>query len=472
VSALEELLAEQARRAAPSQDAPSRLDALLAEQARREPEVQAGQEGIDRRAAIAAREKELGGGRGSFERNARTIEEEFDRTEEQKMEDYGESSAANRFAESASSQFQRGAHNVANKVDNFISDRFGDDVKGGGILDDEKFAERDRKNELLKEHSGMAGVAGRFAGDSLLTLPVDVATGGVAKLGKAVATTKKVAEHAKKLKKIRTAADNAKMPPMQGPVGPLKRARENTALVHQQKKDYWRGLRKDRKVVMDAADVERKMGPTQLDKQAGTMTRYLKGVRDEKNVLSGKAKEANKAYQGSKKQTRLNNMSEKQLDKHFGKQVLDLGPTPSPGMARGGLGRAIAGHASQGAVGGGLSAAVLADEGQSLDAAKTGAQFGAGAGVLQKIPGVTARPTAAVLEKGTAAASYMMPEVWKRYALRAASGQARKHKEGIIDTLRAFSANGSPGGLSQTISKIRDVGAGRHGAGTAREEQQ
>jgi hypothetical protein len=472
VSTLDEMLAEQARRAAPSQEQPSKLDALLAEQARREPEVKAGQEGIDRRAAIAAREKELGGGRGSHVRNARIIDEEFSRTEEQKMEDYGESSAANRFVESAKSQFERGAHNVANKVDNFVSDRFGDDVEGGGIIDDAKFAERDRKNELLKEHSGMAGVAGRFAGDSLLTLPVDVATGGVAKLGKMALTTKKAAEHARKLKKIRTASDNAKMPPMQGKIGPLKKARENTALLHQRKKEYHAGLRKDRDVVMDAADEARKLGPTQLDKQAGTMTRYLKGVQDEKNVLSRKARAANKTYQSAKKQSRLNKMSEKQLDKHFGKQVRDLGPTPKPGLARGGLGKALAGHAVQGAVGGGASAALLADEGQSLDAAKTGAQWGAGTGVLQKVPGATARPAAAVLEKGTAAASYLQPEVWKRYALRAASGQARKQKESIIDTLKAFSDNTSPGGLSQTLSKIRDVGAGRHGADIAREEQQ
>ena len=107
----------------------------------------------------------------------RKIIEEFNLDEAERMEKLKNSSGINRLFTSAGSQVVRGATNVANKVDNFISDRFGDDEKGGGIIDDDKFAEIDRKNELTAENTGHYGTAGRFLGDSIVTAPVDMIGG-------------------------------------------------------------------------------------------------------------------------------------------------------------------------------------------------------------------------------------------------------------------------------------------------------
>lgn len=549
---IDRFLSRQAAQAAPEQM--DEIDQFLARQrATSQESVRAEAEGEQRRAAIAAREKELYGERRDRGAIERTLAKEFPRTESQVFEDWGKRSAAQRFVDSAGHQLVRGAHNVANKVDNFISNRFGDDVEGGGIIDDAKFAERDRKNDLLAEQAGAAGAAGRFVGDSLLTAPVDAVGGRVLRpLGKRIMASEKGQEWAREAKaiQVRKARADARAAKTYTPTDVSKahsekiaahdkavakaqedlKAAENAygplrqeALAAEKRaqliEDTWRAQRGPRGNVMDHMDdmfaeqlhkdptLRALSGMDDLQFQANSMTRHLKGwqdtyrdgrraykkaekdaadayktiedttkfIEDSPSISAGLVRARNKAMADqptAAQQAKAQAKASREAAETYLGELSMLGPKPRPSMGRRTLGRAAAGHTLSGAAGGAGSAAILADEGQSLEAARYGAALGAGAGVLQGAPGRLAIPAAAVADKGAAVLSYTRPKVQERYALRKASSVSRKYKQGIVGTLEAFSDNVSPGGLQQTISKIRDVSAGREGAEYVRDTEQ
>ena len=595
--------------------------------------------GAERRDARAAMKKEILQRPGVPEFDQGQLEEHLDKQfptdEAQQMDDMSEASAFQRFQASMGSQFGRGVYNVANKVDNFVSDRFG---KGeGGIVDDEKFAERDRKNALLEENTGLAGAAGRIAGDMVLTAPIDAVGGSALRMaGKGLMSTKKGAEWASKARAIEDAAVasvpgrlatetaakasgavsetaaaakrkakevienkaglvrvrkaradaraakdfkptatgkeyDAKIASHRKSVeraevdldvaenayGPLKQ--EAMAAAHRAQiiEDTWKAQRGPRGQVMDHMDemfsenihrdptLRKLAGMDDMQFQANSMTRHIKGwqdvYRDGRRALKkadanaktaldtvnsttkliddapmtqhGLVRARNKAM-GKETQTVANKAKEelsvstgalsRMKEKHAAAalndarppkprsraetgrmqreitekaaqeaedSILALGPKPRVSEGMKVAGRTLAGNTLGGTLGGGISGAMLAEEGDSFDAALTGAGFGGAIGAGQGALARGAGLTAAAAQKVPAYASYFQKDIGKRVVLRAASGGARKYKKNIVDTLEGFGEGVNPGGLSKTITAIRNVGAGNIGASYAQEEQ-
>jgi hypothetical protein len=549
-------------------------------------------------------------------------------TDEEKMELLKRSSSGNRFATAAGSQVVRGGLNVANKVDNFVSNQLGDDEKGGGLISDEYFSEVDRKHDATKANTGLAGTLGGVAGDMLLTAPLDALGGGALRLGaKALRSTSagarwadnvsdayrrvegsvaekmrlgdladsaatvadkvsdtvanatglkrlraarsaergskgyvptavatehaaKLSAHEKGLAKARKSLEDA-----ENSYGPLKQEAIAAEKRSQLIEDTWRAQRGPRGDVMDHMDqmfaesahkdpaLRALSGLDDMQIQANSMTRHLKGWQDvyrdgrraakkatknaddaqkaidrssgiiesspevvatlarAKNVAKGK--DIQKVRNASKKELaaateNLDKVKEKavanrakaqeraarQTDLGRGKRevaakqgageqlagdLAALGDRPMPNAGRRAGAMVADSNALQSAVGGALSGAVLADEGQSLQAGALGGALGAKLGAGQDLLQAGKGTVAAAAQKVPAWASYTQDKVLNRVLLRGASGSARKYKENIISAVDTFSGNAERGGLKRTIDRIRNVGAGNSGAAGARE---
>jgi hypothetical protein len=173
---------------------------------------------------------------------------------------------------------------------------------------------------------------------------------------------------------------------------------------------------------------------------------------------------------GSGREAAMNRRFVDKAGQQYADDILAIGPKPTAGGLRRTMGNTVAGPTARGAVSGGLGAAALADEGQSLEAGLAGAGVGAIGGAAQGFIPRTAGASAWAAEKGPFFASLKEPKPLNRFVLRATSREARKYKKGIVETLEAFSDNTTrPGGLAQTIDKIRNVTAQQSGAEYGRE---